>query len=513
MSFMVGVGGNVGTPGCSPSAPHVLRQAQVSIIYCRESPTCNPPGTAIVNQIAKVANLQVVHEAQVTTTAPDYTAEAWRPRTPGGGHHRGHGTYSLPRLAKRRTGRAGIPDIDMNWSGHDQRFPDIGGQDVEDHLPHRAGMPQWNVPKLNDFRGAMQKYVPGGVLASWSEMGWGRRQADRVIGKNFPGQAHQRRLLKGLYALNGETLGGLVPPLSYQEGRAPTNPTSASSRCGSTQQYVTKDGDNFTCARAGSRCTSRSEPGDVVRERWDRVLARSSSPWAVRLRAFFGMRDTGQLVEQLSYLISGGAGGLCRARVGVTLLINADRRDELAWSTGWRRLLRPTSPKPASTVTPRALRSSAGRDRADLTYCSSRGGHRMHCMKFDEVVDYVVIGVAPPGPSSPPAGEACRPGRAPRSRRDEPPLERPHPGRSASAYAKADWKYPAEPDPSEPGTPKHDGPARSWAERVDQLLRLVRETGPLRRGQNSAARLDYDSVLPCSADGDLGARRRPTTRW
>jgi branched-chain amino acid transport system substrate-binding protein len=251
MSFMVGVGGDVGHAWMLtlPLLTYSDKR-KVSIIYCRESPTCKSSRDAIVNQIAKIAGLQVVHEAQVTITAPDYTAEALSAKNAGAEVIIGAmDTYSLPRLAKAAHRQGWYPDIDMNWSGHDQRFPDIGGQDVEDHFLIGAGMPHWTSPKLNDFRGAMQKYVPGGVLASWSEMAWGAGKLIEVIGKDLPAKPTSADFLKGLYALNGETLGGLVPPLAYQEGKG----SDQSNFCIipmriHNKQYIPKDGDNFTCA-------------------------------------------------------------------------------------------------------------------------------------------------------------------------------------------------------------------------------------------------------------------------
>ena len=84
-----------------------------------------------------------------------------------------------------------------------------------------------------------------------------------------------------------------------------------------------------------------------LRERWDRVLGAVLVALGAVLvfGAFFGMRGTGQLVEQLSYLISGGAGGLLSFGVGVTLLINADRRDELAWLDRVEEALRADEPE------------------------------------------------------------------------------------------------------------------------------------------------------------------------
>jgi hypothetical protein len=85
-----------------------------------------------------------------------------------------------------------------------------------------------------------------------------------------------------------------------------------------------------------------------LRERWDRVLGAVLVALGAVLvfGAYYGMTDSRQLVEQLSYLISGGAGGLVSLGVGVTLLVNADRRAEFAWLDQVEAALRPDEAGP-----------------------------------------------------------------------------------------------------------------------------------------------------------------------
>jgi branched-chain amino acid transport system substrate-binding protein len=251
MSFMVGAGGDLGLAWMHtlPLLSYAPDKKKVSLIYCRESPSCKSGRDHIVNEIAKQAGLQVVHEAQASISAPDYTAEVLSAKNAGAEAIIAFmDNFSVTRLAKSAHRQSWNPPISVQFSFHDERAVKNGGEDVEGFLVG-AAMPHWTSPKLNDFQAAMQKYVPGGVLGSWSEMAWGAGKLMEVIAKTFPAKPASADFLKGLYALNGETLGGLVPPLAYREGKG----SDLSNLCIVPMKvdggkFVPKNGDSFECA-------------------------------------------------------------------------------------------------------------------------------------------------------------------------------------------------------------------------------------------------------------------------
>lgn len=67
-----------------------------------------------------------------------------------------------------------------------------------------------------------------------------------------------------------------------------------------------------------------------LQARWERALgfALVVLGAVLVLLAFLGVSEATQVVEELSYLISGGVGGLLAIGVGIALLICADLRDE-----------------------------------------------------------------------------------------------------------------------------------------------------------------------------------------
>lgn len=74
---------------------------------------------------------------------------------------------------------------------------------------------------MAEYRTALARYVPGGILASASEGAWVTGKMMEVLAPALPdGPVTRADFLKALYALRGETLGGLVPPLTYREGQS-----------------------------------------------------------------------------------------------------------------------------------------------------------------------------------------------------------------------------------------------------------------------------------------------------
>jgi len=108
-----------------------------------------------------------------------------------------------------------------------------------------------------------------------------------------------------------------------------------------------------------------------LRDRWDRVcgLGLVALGAVLVLAAYHGVSESPQLVAQLSYLISGGTGGLLALGVGVTLLVCGDLREEFHMLERVEAALRAeTTARPEVTFQPAAASDPHpdGRPEADL---------------------------------------------------------------------------------------------------------------------------------------------------
>jgi len=135
----------------------------------------------------------------------------------------------------------------MQYTGHNESLPDFGGEDVEGVLVS-GSFAHWTSPKFADYRAALQRYGPGVKKSSWSMVPYVTGRLLELIAKGLPDKPTSADFLKGLYALRGETLGGVIPPLTYKEGQGSDGLDTCILPMKITGgKYVPRDGDNFMC--------------------------------------------------------------------------------------------------------------------------------------------------------------------------------------------------------------------------------------------------------------------------
>ncbi len=200
---------------------------KAAILYCREAQTC-PLLAAGAKKYATAAGLQVVNEAQVSLAQPDYTAEVIAARNAGAEMLipvlENASVVRLIRSAKRQ---GWSPAISSQMAMHDERFITLGGADTEGVV--MGSEVPWATsphPVMVQYRAAIDRYVPGGIKASLGAAVFVDGRLLELISAGFPPEPTSADILKGLWALRGETLGGLLPPITFprEGGHARTNP-------------------------------------------------------------------------------------------------------------------------------------------------------------------------------------------------------------------------------------------------------------------------------------------------
>jgi branched-chain amino acid transport system substrate-binding protein len=190
---------------------------RIALIYCREVTQCEHQRGGIRSKLP-YAGLEFVYEAQVSLAQPDYTAEMLGAQRAGAEVIIALiDTASLIRLA-RSAHRQGYTPI---FSGphnleSDQTF--TGGQEVEGLLVPSRLPPYTTSPKMADYRAAMANYQPGEPLGGFGSGGFvvGKllEKLAPVIGEPVTSQG----LISALYTLRNETLGGVLPGISFPRG-------------------------------------------------------------------------------------------------------------------------------------------------------------------------------------------------------------------------------------------------------------------------------------------------------
>jgi branched-chain amino acid transport system substrate-binding protein len=194
---------------------------KVSIFYCREVAICSAGAKEIESKLAPSLGLDVVHTANVSMASPDYTAEMLAAKNAGAEviitYVENPTTIRIIRSGKRQNY---TPLISSQMSFHDERAIKIGKEDAEG-VQVGASMWHWDDPRMADFKAAMAKHVPDGILASFAMNSWVNGKFIEILAKQWPDQnVTGGDVIKSLYGINGETVGGLVPPLTFKEGES-----------------------------------------------------------------------------------------------------------------------------------------------------------------------------------------------------------------------------------------------------------------------------------------------------
>jgi branched-chain amino acid transport system substrate-binding protein len=220
MAFQPGIGSTTGL-AWAHLAPLVgmTDKRKLSIFYCREVSSC-PQSADGIKRLAGQVGVQVVHETQMSLAQPDYTAEVLSARNAGADAiiivADKATIVRILRSAHRQNYR---PQVSTPTAGYEPDFIRAGGDDVEGVVVASSTVPWSTSPRLADYRTAMARYVPDGEMSTLGAEMWGAGKLIETLATRFPANPTSASFLDGLYALRGETVGGIFPPLAFVKGQ------------------------------------------------------------------------------------------------------------------------------------------------------------------------------------------------------------------------------------------------------------------------------------------------------
>ena len=194
------------------------RARKVALLYCREADTC-PKGAAIIDAYAAKAGVQVVYHGQISLAQPDYTAEVIQARSSGADALVAVIDFSSAiRIIKAAHRQNWRPVFVQSASSYTKGFVTGGGADVDGTLTFGTVPPYGLSPMMQGYRDAVDRYVPGGVLGDFGGQMWVGGKLWERLAPSLGDTPTRSQVLTALYALRGETLGGLTPPLTFPRG-------------------------------------------------------------------------------------------------------------------------------------------------------------------------------------------------------------------------------------------------------------------------------------------------------
>ena len=205
----------------------MLEQAKATggpfaFLYCAESPRCASSGP-LYKAMAQAVGVDLPVLTKISATAPDYTSQCLALKNAGVTSYQiGSSSEIVFRVAKACE-EQGVKAINVTSGGaltaSWAKEPAVNGTvSVDDAFPFTDD----STPATKEYQQAKAKYAPniGGADGPVAAGAW-------VAGKLFQaavaaapsGPITPDSVRQGLYALKGETLGGLTAPLTFTKGK------------------------------------------------------------------------------------------------------------------------------------------------------------------------------------------------------------------------------------------------------------------------------------------------------
>ncbi|HVV30129.1 MAG TPA: ABC transporter substrate-binding protein [Mycobacteriales bacterium] len=220
------------------------------VLYCAEAPQC-AQAVPLDKALAQAVGVQLPVLLPVSATAPDYTALCQKLKEAGvQSYEVGSAAAVAVRVAEACKSQ-GVDAVQINVDGTlSQAW--LTSPAFEGTLVSEVQAPFFldTTPAHKEYRDAIAKYAPDlGALDNPNAFyAWvGGKLLEAAVAKAPAGPVTSASIKQGLYALHGETLGGLAPPLTYTEGK-PTIINCTYTIGISGGKLTAPDGDKTQCA-------------------------------------------------------------------------------------------------------------------------------------------------------------------------------------------------------------------------------------------------------------------------
>jgi branched-chain amino acid transport system substrate-binding protein len=192
----------------------------LAYVYCAEDPACGQ-SVPVIKVDGPAARIKVAYTAQISLSAPNYTAQCLAAKASGAGavFVVTASPVEIERFASD-CNKQGYSPIEITAGGS---IPDnayklpgfarvIGSSNT---FPSFLDV----TPATKLFHQVMGTYLSHAQRGSEVAAVWTGMQLFGAVASNAGDSPTPQSIYKGLYALDGSTLGGLAPPLTFKVGR------------------------------------------------------------------------------------------------------------------------------------------------------------------------------------------------------------------------------------------------------------------------------------------------------
>jgi branched-chain amino acid transport system substrate-binding protein len=197
-----------------------LNTRKVAVTYCAETQVCKVwRDVAVAN--AQRLGAEIVYEAQVSLAQPDFTAECIQSQRRGANAVMsgvdGPSTSRFARACAQQGFRPQYVSASLAIIESIAKDPNLDGMvAVVGNFPYMAD----DLPAVREYQAALKRYAPNLASSPTTATVWTAGALLRAVGRQLPsGAVRTADFFPGLYAIKHNTLGGLVGPLTFSEGK------------------------------------------------------------------------------------------------------------------------------------------------------------------------------------------------------------------------------------------------------------------------------------------------------
>ena len=229
-------------------------KTKYGMLVCQEAQLCKD-GERVWTEAAPKLGVQVVYTGRGSLAQPDFTAQCLAARNAGV-------EVLLLILDPNSILRMLASCSRQSYS------PILGltGSEVEDQMRNDPNMDgalamssvfpyfQAGTPATDEFQAAIAKYGPQLARGVGPATGWTTGKLFEKVAAAMPEPPTTEAILRGLWSLSNDTLGGITQPLTFQEGQnSPRDPACWFAMQVSNKTWISPDGFQAHCARQGAK--------------------------------------------------------------------------------------------------------------------------------------------------------------------------------------------------------------------------------------------------------------------
>lgn len=216
------VGYNLGTMTVAAAANYALPQGKkkLATLVCNEASVCTLFEKSWVTEGPKLG-FELVSQGRASLTQPDYTAQCLAARNAGAQVIVTAFAAEGNKRIATNCENVGLKAIKVVTSV--QSTLDFKDNPASDDTVVAMPVAPWfrtEIPGVKDYQAQMKKYAAGVPIDMQSVNGWTVAKHFEAAARHLPaGEVRSADILDGLWAMQGDDLGGMTYPLSFTRGK------------------------------------------------------------------------------------------------------------------------------------------------------------------------------------------------------------------------------------------------------------------------------------------------------